>query len=67
MDVGFRSHHGHALLEAESSVACPWPHVHGVRGGGRQRQVVQIEVRTLTLLWEDMEMEVNTITTSIAE
>lgn len=50
MDVGFRAHHGHALLKAESAVG--GARVHGVDGGRGKGSVgsVQVELGTRTLL-----------------
>lgn len=50
MDVGFRAHHGHALLKAESAVG--GARVHGINGGGGKGSVgvVQVELGTGTLL-----------------
>ena len=52
MDVGFRAHHGHALLKAESAVG--GARVHGVNGGRGKGSVgiVQVELGTRTLLQE---------------
>ena len=52
MDVGFRAHHGHALLKAESAVGKAREHgVNGGRGKGSVG-VVQVELGTRTLLQE---------------
>jgi hypothetical protein len=50
VDVGFRAHHGHALLKAESAVG--GAREHGVNGGRGKGTVgiVQVELGTGTLL-----------------
>lgn len=57
VDVGFRAHHGHALLKAESAVG--GARVHGVDGGRGKCSVgsVQVELRTRTFLQGKRERE----------